>query len=78
MKSTEAAMSYAKEMLDAIEAGQMETAKQLFTQVLAHDDDETQYNLAKNCMRLGSTVRLSGFIKGSWGDILIKAIWRRL
>ena len=39
-------MSYAKEMLDAIEAGQMETAKQLFTQVLAHDDDETQYNLS--------------------------------
>ena len=28
-------MSYAKKMLDALEAGQMETARQLFTQVLA-------------------------------------------
>lgn len=60
-------MSYAKEMLDAIEAGQMETAKQLFTQVLAHDDDETQYNLAEELYALGFNGQAKRLYQGLLG-----------
>ena len=60
-------MSYAKKMLDALEAGQMETARQLFTQVLAHDDDETQYNLAEELYALGFNGQAKRLYQGLLG-----------
>ncbi|MFD1486252.1 tetratricopeptide repeat protein [Lacticaseibacillus baoqingensis] len=46
-------MSYSKEMLDALERGDMADAKAFFKDVLAHDDDETKYNLAEELYALG-------------------------
>ncbi len=54
-------------MLDALEAGQMETARQLFTQVLAHDDDETQYNLAEELYALGFNGQAKRLYQGLLG-----------
>ncbi|MCI1985944.1 MAG: tetratricopeptide repeat protein [Lactobacillus sp.] len=48
-------MSYSKEMLDALERGDMADAKAFFKDVLAHDDDETKYNLAEELYALGFT-----------------------
>ena len=59
-------MSYAKKMLDALEAGQMETARQLFTQVLAHDDDKPNTIWPKNFTHWDLTVRLSVCIRAYW------------
>lgn len=48
-------MSYSEQMLDAVEKGNMNQAKELFKQVLANDDDETKFNLAEQLYALGFT-----------------------
>ncbi|KRK73381.1 tetratricopeptide repeat protein [Lacticaseibacillus nasuensis] len=48
-------MSYSEQMLAALEQGDMAKARDAFTQVLAHDDDETRYNLAEELYALGFT-----------------------
>ncbi|WP_225047285.1 tetratricopeptide repeat protein [Lacticaseibacillus kribbianus] len=48
-------MSYSQQMLDALEAGDIAQSRELFTQVLAHDDDEHKYNLAGELYALGFT-----------------------
>ncbi|MFD1433171.1 tetratricopeptide repeat protein [Lacticaseibacillus yichunensis] len=48
-------MSYSEQMLDALESGDMAKARDDFQQVLAHDDDETKYNLAGELYALGFT-----------------------
>ncbi|WP_179395373.1 tetratricopeptide repeat protein [Lacticaseibacillus absianus] len=46
---------YAEQMLNALEAGDLAKSRELFQQVLAHDDDETKYNLAGELYALGFT-----------------------
>ncbi|WP_390404500.1 tetratricopeptide repeat protein [Lacticaseibacillus jixiensis] len=46
-------MTYSEQMLDALERGEMNQARELFLQVIAHDDDETKYNLAEELYALG-------------------------
>lgn len=46
-------LSYAKQMLDQLRAGQLEEAKTAFNHALRHDDDETLYSLAEDLYALG-------------------------
>lgn len=48
-------MSYSEQMLTALDNGDMNQARDLFMQVIAHDDDETKYNLAQELYALGFT-----------------------
>lgn len=47
--------TYAQQLLDALENGELDQVKTLFPQVLANDDDETQFNLAEELYALGFT-----------------------
>lgn len=46
-------MSFSEQMLTALEKGDQAQARELFTQALQHDDDETLYNLAGELYALG-------------------------
>ena len=64
-------MSYSEQMLTALENGDMNQARELFIQVLAHDDDETKYNLAQELYALGFTgqaQRLDEELLGKYPD----------
>lgn len=69
--------TYSEQLLDALEQGQLEQVKTLFSQVLEHDDDETQFNLAEELYALGFTgyaKRLYQGLAGKYpdeGDVLI-------
>lgn len=61
-------MSYAEKMLDALEKGDMTQAREDFQQVLAHDDDETKYNLAGELYALGFTGQAQRLYEGLLGQ----------
>ncbi|WP_127848207.1 tetratricopeptide repeat protein [Lacticaseibacillus hulanensis] len=69
-------MEYAKQMLDALEKGNMDQARELFKQVLANEDDETKFNLAEELYAMGFTgqaKRLYQELLGNYpddGDVL--------
>lgn len=46
-------MSYSEDMLKDLDRGDMDAAQKAYKQALAHDDDETQYNLAGELYALG-------------------------
>jgi tetratricopeptide (TPR) repeat protein len=69
-------MNYAEQMLDALEKGNMDQARELFRKVLDNDDDETKFNLAEELYAMGFTgqaKRLYQELMGRYpddGDIL--------
>ncbi|WP_461224066.1 tetratricopeptide repeat protein [Lacticaseibacillus suihuaensis] len=65
-------MTYSQQMLDALEAGDIAKSRELFQQVLKHDDDEQKYNLAGELYALGFTgqaQRLYEELMGKYPDL---------
>lgn len=65
-------MSYSEQMLADLANGDMNGAREAFTAALAHDDDETRYNLAGELYALGFTgqaQRLYEELLGKYPDL---------